>query len=83
MNAINRIGVGVGLAAVLAVPAAATGKPTKTDKTNAARECRSERGTTTDERAAFRAKYGTNHNKRNAFGKCVSAHVRDTEDEQS
>ena len=22
---------------------------------------------------AFREKYGTNHNKRNAFGKCVSA----------
>jgi hypothetical protein len=77
MNAMNRIAVAVGLAAVMVVPAVATAKPTKTDKTNAARECRSERGTTTDEREAFRAKYGTNKNKKNAFGKCVSRRARD------
>ena len=36
---------------------------------NAAGQCRKER---TADPAAFRDKYGTNHNKRNAFGKCVS-----------
>ena len=49
--------------------------------TSAARGCRAERktmGTT-----AFRDKYGTNHNTRNAFGKCVSTHARDAEDNQS
>jgi hypothetical protein len=36
----------------------------------AAQACRTERSTLGDD--AFRAKYGTNHNGRNAFGKCVS-----------
>jgi hypothetical protein len=36
---------------------------------DAAKQCRAERAT---DPAAFRDKYGTNHNKRNAFGKCVS-----------
>jgi uncharacterized protein (DUF305 family) len=43
---------------------------------NAARECREERGDTDASREAFRNKYGTNTNKRNAFGKCVSQHAR-------
>ena len=43
---------------------------------NAAKECKTERGSTADSREAFRNKYGTNKNKRNAFGKCVSRHVR-------
>jgi hypothetical protein len=77
MTAMKRILVAVGATAVLAVPAVAAGKPTKTDKTNAARECRTERGDTALEREAFRAKYGTNHNKKNAFGKCVSRRSRD------
>jgi hypothetical protein len=42
--------------------------------TNAARECKAERAKDPD---AFRAKYGTNKNKRNAFGKCVSQHAKD------
>ena len=37
---------------------------------NAARQCRDERK---PDPAAFKAKWGTNHNKSNAFGKCVSA----------
>jgi hypothetical protein len=36
---------------------------------NAARQCRTEQ---TADPAAFKAKYGTNANKSNAFGKCVS-----------
>lgn len=40
---------------------------------NAARACRTERSA--DEKA-FAAKYGTNANRRNAFGKCVSAKAK-------
>jgi hypothetical protein len=36
---------------------------------SAAKQCKAERAT---DPAAFAQKYGTNHNKRNAFGKCVS-----------
>jgi hypothetical protein len=39
---------------------------------NAAQECDEERGDTATSRAAFAAKYGTNANGKNAFGKCVS-----------
>jgi hypothetical protein len=41
--------------------------------TNAAQQCKAERKA---DPAAFREKYGTNTNKRNAFGKCVSKTVR-------
>ena len=57
--------------ALLVAPGAAA-KPNKTDRTNAAKECRAERGTTDATREAFRVKYGTNKNGKNAFGKCVS-----------
>ena len=40
---------------------------------HAAKECAEEREEIG--RQAFRAKYGTNHNGKNAFGKCVSAHA--------
>jgi len=42
---------------------------------NAAQQCRSERAADPN---AFREKYGTNYNKRNAFGKCVSKAVRES-----
>lgn len=58
-------------------PAAASAKPTKTDKQNAAQECKTERGTTPESREAFRAKYGTGKKGRNAFGKCVSQTSRE------
>ena len=41
---------------------------------NAAKQCRDERA---KDPAAFRDKYGTNANKRNAFGKCVSKLARE------
>jgi hypothetical protein len=41
---------------------------------NAAKKCASERTTMGEE--AFVAKYGTNGNRRNAFGKCVSSKTR-------
>lgn len=40
---------------------------------NAAKSCRSEQ---LADSAAFKTKYGTNANKRNAFGKCFSAHAK-------
>jgi hypothetical protein len=68
--------------AALAAPPADKGKPDKTkpekaessqsaDK-NAAKLCKAERGTTAQTIGAFKQKYGTNKNKANAFGKCVS-----------
>jgi hypothetical protein len=48
------------------------------DFKNAAHECAAERRKTGTD--AFLAQYGTNHNGRNAFGKCVSAGVRDSDD---
>ena len=67
---------------LLAAPAGATAKPTKTDRTNASEECRTERGTDADTREAFRVKYGDNKNGKNAFGKCVSRTARDEEAER-
>ena len=43
------------------------------NKTNAAKECTAERGTTDASKSAFNAKYGKNENDMNAFGKCVSS----------
>jgi hypothetical protein len=65
--------------ALLAAPAAAGAKPTKTDRTNAAKECKAERGTTAATKEAFRLKYGTNKTKSNAYGKCVSRHAKSEE----
>lgn len=45
---------------------------------NAAKDCAAERTTLGDE--AFGEKYGTNANKRNAFGKCVSQTSREHQD---
>jgi len=53
------------------VPPALAADPTPADFKNAAKYCnavRESKGV-----AAFQTQYGTNKNKRNAFGKCVSA----------
>jgi hypothetical protein len=113
----KKLMLALGLVAALALPAGAVAKPTKTDRKNAAKECKLLRGTTDAEHEAFHAlyknfgacvsklareeaaerkaarrsavkdcreeretlgaeafadKYGTNANKKNAFGKCVS-----------
>jgi len=47
---------------------------------SAAKACKAERKTDPD---AFRVKYGTNRNKRNAFGKCVSAQAKVHHDDQA
>lgn len=50
---------------------------------NAAQDCRAEQDEIGDE--AFAEQYGTNHNNRNAFGKCVSGrvHAQETEETES
>jgi hypothetical protein len=48
---------------------------------NAAKKCAAEREEMGEE--AFAGQYGTNANKRNAFGKCVSQGVRENEEEPS
>jgi hypothetical protein len=51
-----------------------TSDEAKAELKNAAGECRAERDT---DPAAFKEHWGTNHNGRNAFGKCVSSTARD------
>jgi len=59
--------------ALAGVAQADGGSTTTTSPTATAQQlCRAERGTSTVTRDAFAAKYGTNKNKSNAFGKCVS-----------
>jgi hypothetical protein len=60
------------LALALPAIAQADGTTPTTPTTTAQKLCRAERGTTTATKAAFAQKYGTNKNKKNAFGKCVS-----------
>ena len=60
------------LAVALTGIARADGGTSTSAQTTAEKLCRAERGTTTATRAAFADKYGTNKNKKNAFGKCVS-----------
>lgn len=72
--------------AALAVPPAGKGKPENPGKSqsaqgqsadkNAAKACKAERGTTAQSIAAFKERYGTNGNKANAFGKCVSGKAK-------
>jgi len=64
-----------GVLGALATPV--TAQATETDNQNAAKECRFERGATAPTREAFAVKYGTNANKANAFGKCVSRAARE------
>jgi hypothetical protein len=65
----------IGLVAVVLVPAAALADTvTPADKANGARTCQALRTSLTE--ATFKATYGTNADKSNAFGKCVSKWTR-------
>ncbi len=76
------------LVVVLAIPAAyaaasSNEKPNSATqaqdpKKNAATKCKAERQSMGVE--AFQKKYGTNHNLKNAFGKCVSFKSKDNKD---
>ena len=78
------------LVVVLAIPAAyaassSNEKPkpatqAQNPEKNAATKCKAERQSMGVE--AFQKKYGTNHNLRNAFGKCVSSKSKDNKDEK-
>ena len=74
--------ISLGILVSLALPAGAMGTPNHTDKTNAAKECRTEQGTTDATKLAFSQKYGTNDNDANAFGKCVSTRARAEESQR-
>ena len=77
--------------AALAVPSADNGKPEspgssaaapgQSAEQNAAKACKAER--TQMGVDAFKTKYGTNANKANAFGKCVSAKVKKAEEQEA
>ena len=63
-------------AALLLVPGAALAKkPADAGSKSAAKECRAERDAMGREN--FAVLYGSNKNKKNAFGKCVSRNVRE------
>jgi hypothetical protein len=71
----------------LAAPPEGKGKPESPGKSaaapgqsaekNAAKKCKAERAL---DPAAFKTRYGTNANKANAFGKCVSGKVKKAEE---
>ena len=81
------------VSAALAAPPADKGKPASPGQSanapgqsaekNAAKVCKALRGTTAESIAAFKEKYGTNKNKANAFGKCVSAQVKKAEQQEA
>ena len=65
----------IGLLAAVLLPAAALADTvTPADKANGARACQALRTSLTE--ATFKATYGTNADKSNAFGKCVSTWTR-------
>ena len=66
-------------AGALLVAPGASAKPTKTDRTNAAKECRAELGSTDATREAFNGEHGTS---KNAFGKCVSSTAKEEKAER-
>ena len=59
-------------------PKPATAAQSQSSDDNGAKACEAERGSLGAE--AFRKRYGTNHNQRNAFGKCVSAKSKDDDE---
>ena len=54
----------------------------KAARESASKACRAERGDTPESKQAFAEKYGTNKNKRNAFGKCVSGKAKTKQKKQ-
>ena len=78
--------------AIVAIPVASTASPSQekpkrattaqsqSAESEAERACKGERNSLDVE--AFGKKYGTNHNKRNAFGKCVSGKSKGKQDDK-
>ncbi len=70
-------------AALAAPPAGKDKEPQSAADTKAEKACKAERGTTSASMTAFNEKYGTNKNKKNAFGKCVSSKSKDDDDDEA
>jgi hypothetical protein len=78
------------VSAAIAAPPADKGKPESPGKSaaapgqsadkNAAKKCKAERALGLE---AFKTKYGTNANKANAFGKCVSGQAKKAEEAEA
>ena len=76
--------IALGALVALAIPAGtamAQDSETPTPKQSASQACRDERSQVGAE--VFRATYGTNKNKKNAFGKCVSSQQKETMKEET
>jgi ABC-type microcin C transport system permease subunit YejB len=69
-------------ASVAAFGADASPSQTPSEEQNAAKQCKAERGTTAASIEAFAERYGTNKNKKNAFGKCVSQKSKDKDKDE-
>jgi curli biogenesis system outer membrane secretion channel CsgG len=67
------------LIVAIAAPAALAADPVPANYKNAAKYCKAVRDVKGVE--AFQTAYGTNKNKKNAFGKCVSQKAREQQDE--
>ena len=78
MKVANRMVLAVAVLALAAAPAAAVadGSPQSAEK-----QCRQER--TAMGKALFDQTYGTNHDRRNAFGRCVSHRSRQNHADQT
>jgi hypothetical protein len=70
----TKLFIGLLSAAVLALPATAFGDTGGQSQKSPAQQCRAERSANP---TGFKEKYGTNHNKSNAFGKCVSKKAKE------
>jgi hypothetical protein len=69
------IAIGLALAAALVVPASAAADLSRTDYKNASKFCKALEADVADGglgETLFKQTYGTNHNRSNAHGKCVS-----------
>jgi hypothetical protein len=77
----GRVTIGFSVLLAVFVPAVAAADPSRTDRRNAARECRALMRAA-ETRANFASMFGTNANDRNAFGKCVSRRAREEERER-
>jgi hypothetical protein len=78
--ALVAVGIPAAYAAVPDKEPKPTAARTQDSEKSAAKACKAERASLGGE--AFQKKYGTNHNLRNAFGKCVSAKSKDDDDEK-
>jgi hypothetical protein len=72
------IAIGLALAAALVVPASASAALSPSDFKNASKFCKALKADMGE--TAFKQAFGTNHNRSNAHGKCVSKHARTVDD---